>query len=80
MARKSVRLPKRFPVGTKYVIEGRTNAEGVFQVSSRYLLMPNGRHIDLPTESRSQPPAHSLAMRAPPTRGRPQRMPPRIGL
>lgn len=48
MSRQAVRLPKRFPVGTKYVIEGRCDEDGVFHTSARYVLLPNGRHIDLP--------------------------------
>ena len=51
MSRQVVRLPKRFPVGTKYVIEGRCDEEGVFRTSARYVLLPNGRHIDLPKKS-----------------------------
>jgi hypothetical protein len=51
MRRQAVRLPKRFPVGTKYVIEGRCDEDGVFHTSARYVLLPNGRHIDLPKKS-----------------------------
>jgi hypothetical protein len=35
------RLPARFPVGTKYVIEGR----GLFV--RRYIELPNGRRVQL---------------------------------
>lgn len=45
---RSTRMPKRFPVGTRYVVEGRNGLKGVFQVSARYLLLPNGRRLDLP--------------------------------
>jgi hypothetical protein len=41
------RLPKRFPVGTKYVIEGKSRGEGQLQVFSRYLVFPDGRCLDL---------------------------------
>src|SRR6478672_8835527 len=34
---KSSRLPKRFPVGATYVVEGRTGARGQLLVSSRYV-------------------------------------------
>jgi hypothetical protein len=54
MARKSIRLPKRFPVGTKYVIEGTSNAEGALEVSRRYVLLPNGRKVDLLAEAGGQ--------------------------
>jgi hypothetical protein len=48
---RSARLPQRFPVGTRYVVEGRTGAKGLFQVSARYVLLPNGRRFDLPTKT-----------------------------
>jgi hypothetical protein len=41
MASTSDRLPKRFPVGTKYVVEGH----GSFV--TRYLEFPNGRRVVL---------------------------------
>lgn len=47
MARQSPRLPKRFPDGTRYVVEGRAGVQGVFHVSARYVVFPNGRRVDL---------------------------------
>lgn len=41
------RLPTRFPVGTRYVIEGQPNQFGELQITSRYLVLPNGTHFDL---------------------------------
>jgi hypothetical protein len=41
------RLPSRFPIGTRYVIEGRPNQHGELQITSRYLVLPNGTHLDL---------------------------------
>ena len=41
--RSSSRLPTRFPVGTKYVVEGR----GLFV--RRYVEFPNGRKVRLET-------------------------------
>lgn len=41
------RLPRRFPVGTKYVIEGQGGGEGRLRVSSRYIEFPDGRHLRL---------------------------------
>ena len=38
-------LPTRFPVGTRYVIEGRGGL-----ISLRYLEFPDGRKVDLPTD------------------------------
>jgi hypothetical protein len=43
MARTSHQLPKRFPVGTKYVVESRGS------VVRRYVEFPDGRKITLPT-------------------------------
>ncbi|MGB7259757.1 MAG: hypothetical protein WBD48_16915 [Pseudolabrys sp.] len=55
MAYSSHRLPSRFPVGTKFVIEGRPGKEG--QVFSRYLEFPDGTFMPLP----SRPPRKSAA-------------------
>jgi hypothetical protein len=44
------RLPNRFPVGTRYVIEGRGGGEGRLRVHLRYLEFPDGRQVDLPVE------------------------------
>ena len=49
MASSLSRLPSRFPVGTKFVIEGRRGGEGQVQVSSRYLEFPDGTFFPLPT-------------------------------
>jgi hypothetical protein len=49
MASSSSRLPSRFPVGTKFVIEGRRGGEGQVQVYSRYLEFPDGTFYPLPT-------------------------------
>ena len=42
------RLPSRFPVGTRYVVEGRGGSRGELRICLRYLEFPDGRHIDLP--------------------------------
>lgn len=44
---KPNRLPKRFPVGTTYVVEGHGGEAGHLRVSSRYLVLPGGRRINL---------------------------------
>ena len=48
MAYSSDRLPSRFPVGTKFVIEGKRGGEGQVQVFSRYLEFPDGTFFRLP--------------------------------
>jgi len=45
MAQRVSHLPSRFPVGTRYVIEGR---DGL--ISLRYLEFPDGRKVDLPSD------------------------------
>ncbi len=42
---EGIRLPSRFPVGTRYVIEGRGG-----RISLRYLEFPDGRKVDLPSD------------------------------
>ena len=42
------RLPSRFPVGTKFVIEGKRGGEGQVQIVSRYLEFPDGTLFPLP--------------------------------
>jgi hypothetical protein len=41
------RLPDRFPVGTRYIIEGSGGAEGRLRIHLRYLEFPDGRQLDL---------------------------------
>lgn len=40
-------LPKSFPIGTTYVVEGRGGEAGQLQVYSRYLVLPGGQRINL---------------------------------
>ena len=49
------RLPKRFPVGTRYVVEGEPGKEGQLRVTSRYVVLPNGAHFDLTEETFERP-------------------------
>jgi hypothetical protein len=51
MTSRSDRLPSRFPVGTKFVIEGRSGGEGQVQVFKRYIELPNGTFFALPRHS-----------------------------
>ncbi|HZS64587.1 MAG TPA: hypothetical protein VFA53_08835 [Xanthobacteraceae bacterium] len=60
---RSDRLPKRVPVGTKYVIEGKTLGDSdEMRIFSRYLVYPDGRCVDLP------PDLEVFALRAPTSR------------
>jgi hypothetical protein len=47
MASSLSRLPSRFPVGTKFVIEGRRGSKGQ-QVYSRHIEFPDGTLFPLP--------------------------------
>lgn len=47
------RLPKRVPVGTTYVIEGKKLGPGQVHVFSRYLVFPDGRCFDLPSDAQA---------------------------
>jgi hypothetical protein len=49
MGSRISRLPSRFPVGTRYVIEGRGG-----HVHLRYLEFPDGRQIKLPADRVTQ--------------------------
>ena len=51
-SQKSSRLPKRFPVGTTYVVEGRGGESGKLLVSSRYVVLPGGQRVDIAAQSR----------------------------
>lgn len=47
LSRKTSRLPKRFPVGTTYVVEGHGGEDGNLRVFSRYVVLPSGQRINL---------------------------------
>jgi hypothetical protein len=50
MTMSANRLPDQFPIGSKYVVEGRGGGDGNLRVFSRYIVMPDGRRIDLPAD------------------------------
>jgi hypothetical protein len=47
---QSSSLPARFPVGARYVVEGRGGEDGQLRVFSRYVVLPDGRRIKLPAD------------------------------
>jgi len=57
------RLPRRFPVGTRYVLEGIPAKGGQLTVISRLLVLPNGQQFDLTDDPRELRP-HRPARRA----------------
>ena len=44
------RLPSRFPVGTRYVVEGHGGGQGRLRIHLRYLEFPDGRQVKLPAD------------------------------
>ena len=70
--RQLSRLPKRFPVGTMYVVEGRGGEYGHLRVSSRYLVLPGGRQIDVPADLGRAAPARARVAGAPAVKARPK--------
>ena len=50
----SSRLPRRFPVGAKYVVEGYGGEDGNLRLIARYVVLPGGRRINVPADL-SQP-------------------------
>jgi hypothetical protein len=49
------RLPKSFPVGAVYVVEGKGGAQGRLDVSARYVVLPGGKRIDVARKRRQSP-------------------------
>ncbi|MGB6539769.1 MAG: hypothetical protein WBF03_02710 [Xanthobacteraceae bacterium] len=54
------RLPHRFPVGATYVVEGYGGKDGDLRVISRYVVLPSGRRINIPSAVR--PPMRAAAV------------------
>ena len=54
------RLPKSFPVGTVYVVEGKGGEQGRLDVSARYVMMPGGKRIDVAPKPRGAAAAASV--------------------
>jgi hypothetical protein len=52
---KSSSLPARFPVGARYVVEGRGGEDGQLRVFSRYIVLPGGRRIKLSADFNATP-------------------------
>jgi hypothetical protein len=64
----SNRLPGRFPVGTRYVIEGRREGDGDLRISLRCLEFPDGRQVQLPADQARLPAAKAERRRSRPGR------------
>ena len=69
-------LPERFPVGARYVVEGRGGEDGHLRVVSRYVVLPGGQRTNVPSDP-GQPPglsAHAPRHKRTRSRARPSRM------
>jgi hypothetical protein len=62
LSRKTSRLPKRFPVGTTYVVEGCSGEDGNLRVFSRYVVLPNGQRINLGADPADVPEKQALGL------------------
>jgi hypothetical protein len=74
--RQSSPLPKRFPVGARYVVEGHGGEHGYLRVVSRYVVLPGGQRINVPSDP-GQPPGlspHAPRHKRVRSRARPSRM------
>jgi hypothetical protein len=74
--RQSSPLPKRFPVGARYVVEGRGGEDGHLRVVSRYVVLPGGQRINVPSDLGQSPglSAHAPRHKRVRSRARPSRM------
>src|SRR5580692_12882238 len=68
--------PKRFPVGARYVVEGRGGEDGRLRVVSRYVVLPGGQRINVPSDLGRSPglSAHAPRHKRVRSRARPSRM------
>ena len=76
---QSSSLPTRFPVGARYVVEGRGGEDGQLRVFSRYVVLPGGRRIKLPADLGQLPNLRSSRTRATGRRSRPKKIAGRRG-
>jgi hypothetical protein len=63
MNRAAGQLPRRFAVGATYVVEGYGGEEGQLRVIARYVVLPGGRRINVPTEVCTAAALRVLALR-----------------
>jgi hypothetical protein len=63
MNRTPGQLPRRFPVGATYVVEGYCGEEGKLRVIARYVVLPGGRQINVPADLSRATAPRALAFR-----------------
>ena len=64
--RQSGGLPRSFPVGAVYVVEGRGGQYGHLRVSARYLVLPSGQRVEV-LSTLGRPGRHRAQRRRPET-------------
>ena len=52
-SRLEARLPREFPVGAKYIVEGYGGADGQLRVTTRYVLLPGGQRFNVSGQASS---------------------------
>jgi hypothetical protein len=57
------RLPRRLPVGAKYVVEGYGGGEGNLRVIARYVVLPGGQRINIAADVNRATPPRALVFR-----------------
>ena len=56
-------LPRRFPVGAKYVVEGYGGEKGNLRLIASYIVLPDGRRINVPADLSQPASPRALAFR-----------------
>ena len=56
-------LPRRFPVGAKYVVEGYGGEKGNLRLIARYVVLPGGQRINVPADLSQSASSRALAFR-----------------
>jgi hypothetical protein len=56
-------LPRRLPVGAKYVVEGYGGEKGNLRPIARYIVLPDGRRINVPADLSQPASSRALAFR-----------------
>ena len=57
-------LPRRFPVGATYVVEGFGGADGNLRVIARYVVLPSGQRINVRDRDKSGRPVTRALVRS----------------
>jgi hypothetical protein len=56
-------VPRRLPIGAKYVVEGFGSEDGNLRVIARYVVFPDGNRINVPSDPYRPASPRALAVR-----------------